>query len=736
MSTATFTVTKDGTAVYTGGNGEWNGGDQHHPVGKWDPGTGLTWATRALLYAPVSFTGMVSITSAYLKIYAHIPASGWHANGSGTNSFVVRRKTADWAENSFGTSGGGENLWGGNGTADTFVGAYYDANTQTTVSLNSDAADATLFTIDITDIVQQWFTGSPNYGVQIQASGEVSSADAIEFYSRESTHKPYIEINYTTNTAPNAPTGLSPTGSALVNSGTSFTAGGTRSDPDSGDYITAYQILVYKDDGTTLVADSGGVATTGTPTTFSRTMSVGAYGANKYYQWKARTRDKASVWGPYSALQRVKLNTVPNTPSSLSTETDTLTPNFSGSFSDPDSGDSMSAVQIEVVRVSDGVTMWSSGDLAASGTNWSKTYAGSTLAWSVSYKFRARVKDSNAAYSSWSSYVTWTTAQPTGPTQSPRTTTAGVAYGGKINDTTPDLTISYSEAFTDHEIYVYSNQAGTNQVFSSLPAAYGSTTSKVVTVTTTLTNGAIYYWKARVFIASSSTWSQWSGFASGQSGNLASKFYINALPTSPTSVVARNDSSTPAMQRASDGVYIVTTTTPYLEATFNDPDVGAYGDTPSARIVEIYNDSTGVLVHSSENLNPTYTIPMAYTVPAATLSYETTYKMRWRFQDNSDTYGSWSSYVKFKPTQVSTVGSVTPSGVVSSPSFDIGWTFSSPGGKAQEQYRVEITDANGATVYDSGVVHSSASTHTLPGGYLINASDYTISVTTLDTDGI
>lgn len=732
-STGTWRITKDGTGVVSGGGGQWNGGDQHHPIGKWDPGTGLSWVTRALLYAPINFSGMTSIVSAQLYIHKHL-ASPWHASGNGDNTFEIGRLTADWSESSFGTSGGGENLWGGNGTADTFV-AGNTTNTRT-FTLNSDNTENQLVPIDITDIVTDWFNGAPNYGMRLRASSEGSSADAIEIYSRENANYPYVSITYETNTAPNAPTGLSPTGNALIHTGTVFTAGGTRSDPDAGDYITAYQIQVFKDDAVTLVQDTGGVGVSGTPTTFSASLSVGGYGANKYYQWRARTRDKGSVWGPYSALQRVKLNTVPNVPTSLSVVNDTLTPTMSGSFSDPDSGDTMTAVQIQVFRTSDGATMWDSGDIAASGASWAKVYGGSALAWSTGYQFRARVKDSNAAYSGWSGYVYWTTAQPAGPTQSPRTTTAGVPYGGKINDTTPDLTITYPENFTDHEIYVYSNQAGTNLFFSSLPSAYAATTSKVVTLPT-VSPGVTYYWKARVFIASTSTWSQWAGFVSGQSGNLSSAFYVNTLPSAPINVVARNDVNSVPLRRTSDGVYIVTTITPLLEAEYTDVDLGPYGDLPSARQIEIYNDATSALVHSNENLAPTYTVPMAYSVPAATLAFETTYKVRWRFQDNSDTYGSWSPYMRFKCTQPSTVGSVTPSGTVSSPAFTATWSASSPGGKAQGKYQLAIKRvSDDVTVYDTGEVVSSVESHDVPAGHLINATDYAIEVTTVDTDGV
>lgn len=817
MATKTFNVSKQMMVSHNTGHA--NPGDLHIPIGRWDSGTGLSWNGRATLYAPVNFSGMVAINEARLYLRAHWTA-GWHAHGTSTATLRCKRKTDDWSETSHGSTAAVDELWGGDGTDVVGTGlASFDGTSEENFG---NLTEGNWYDIPITEIVDKWFTGSANYGVMLyNETSETNDSFGKEFYSRHvSGSIPYIWVDYSTNTAPNPPVNLSPTGNEIRHTGTTVTCSGTRSDPDSGDYIHAYRIQVFKDDGVTLVADSGKIIPGGTPTTFSRNMSIGANPTNAFYKWKGKTWDKENESSSYSSLQRFKLNTAPNTPStgSMSVEVDTLTPVLSGPFSDPDPNDTMSQVQIEVVRTSDSVVMWSSGDLAATGSSWSKTYSGTALAWSTQYKFRARVKDSNGSYSSWSGYVTWTTAQPTGPTQSPRTSTAGVAYGGKINDTTPDLTITYSENFTDHEIFVYSDAAATNQVFSSAPAPYTATTSKVVTCTTVLTNGATYYWKARVFIQSSGTWSQWAGFVTGQSGNLSSHFYVNALPTAATDIRARSDAGGELITRSSDGIYIVTRTIPQLEADYSDPDIGTYGDAPSARSIEIYNNSTGSLVHSSEDLAPTWTIPMKYfpgtisganttlaalasagatnlkvtsvtsmavndfilvgaagsatlervqitsvgtsgsggtginITPAinydhanaeavreivAVLANETTYKMRWRFQDNSDTYGSWSSYVVFKVTQPSAVGSLTPNTTVTSPAFTATWSHTSPGSKAQGTYQLTITrDSDSEVVYDTGEVVSSAESHAVPGGFLTNGTAYTIAVDVVDTDGV
>lgn len=734
MATKTFTVTKQFMADTVSGNA--NSGDLHVVIGAW---AANSYVTRANLYAPVSFSGMTGINSARLYLRANAPASGFHAKGTSTADINARRKTADWSEANTSVSEFG---WGGD--YDDRVEANFAGQISGDGIPMGSLTDGTWYYIPITGIVQAWFNGSANYGVMVyNDSSESSSSFAKQFYSRHSSgNQPYIWIDYNTNTAPNAPVSLTPTGNAVVHTGTTITYSGTRSDPDSGDYISGVDFELFKDDGTTKIYDFAW-GLTGVPTTFSRAISLpSGYKGNTYYKWRARTKDKEGVYGPFSALQRFKANTVPNVPSSLDEETDTLTPTFSGGYSDPDPSDGMTGTEIEVYNNSTGALMWDSGTFTTSGTSWSKIYAGSALAWNTTYKWRARVKDSNGAYSSFSAYRTFTTAQPAGPTLSPRTTTAGVSYGGKQNSTTPTLTITYTESFKNHEVYVYTSTTNSSGVkIPTTTVAYSFTGGADYALATTktqvpsaLTRGNTYFWKARVKL-NDGTWTQFGGM-SGTA--VVAKFYINALPTAPTELTALNASTQQgAVVRDSDGVHIVTTVTPFLEAVYNDPDLAAYNDLPSARKIEIYDDTTGALVHTNENLSPSYTDPMAYAVPASVLAMETTYKVRWQFQDNSDVYGAWSSYLRFKCTQPSALASVTPTGSITSPSFTVAWSHTSPGGKAQGKYRVQIVrDSDDVIVYDTGYVASSTESHVVPGGYLKNSTAYTVNVEALDTDNL
>jgi hypothetical protein len=182
---------------------------------------------------------------------------------------------------------------------------------QASLTLSSGVTDGTWYSVDITGIVNDWKNGALNLGLILINSNDTDYHDGVEFYSREkgSAYRPYVVLTTSSNTAPNAPTGLAPTGDATVSSlKPTFT--GTFSDPNAGDSLTAYQILLYADDGTTLIWDSGSVG--GIGTTFSRTYSGPALSYNTFYKWKARTRDSALAYGPYSSLQRFQ--TVNDTP--------------------------------------------------------------------------------------------------------------------------------------------------------------------------------------------------------------------------------------------------------------------------------------------------------------------------------------------------------------------------------------------------------------------------------------
>ena len=682
MAVKTFPVSASLPVNLTGEN---NPGDLHLPLGRWHAGTGLTWATRVLLKAAISFSGMTAINEARIYLYQHT-AAGWHAKGLNTATISARRKTADWSEASGGDSTATNETWGGSG--DHLVESSYAAQASGDFANVTDAADGTLVAITITELVRAWHAGSPNYGILlINASSETDPDVAKEFYSRRTAGKvPYFWIDYSTNTPPNAPTNLSPTASAVRHTGRTITFSGSRSDPDSGDYITAYNIALYTDAGDFLGGNTP-YETSGTPTTFSRAVTLPAgYNANAYYKWKARTRDRAGAWGPYSALQRFRPNTVPNTPTGLAVDTDTLTPTFSGGFSDPDAGsivhtgDDLAAIEIEVtLNVSPYTSKWISGEIAKSGSTWSQVYGGSALAWSTTYRYRVRVKDALGGWSAFSAWISFTTTQPTGPDNlTPRSLTA------KQNTLTPTLTVGHSAQFRNEQIEVRTSAGAGALLWSKAwdGVDYANTNTKARTYAgTALAWGGTYYWRAQVELTDGSVtgWSAWQ------------PFYVNALPTAPT-VTIESDSGA-AFTRPSDGMTIVTDSTPVIRAPFSDPDQAQFGDAASARQVELRRADT-LAAHTGY---PKTTGTGDTDTVGTPLTADVTYEARVGFRDDAaqpaGTY-VFSAWKQFRYSAAPTAALVAPpnGGAITDANPVLDWSFAGSGGKAQRSYRVEIFD--------------------------------------------
>lgn len=524
----------------------------------------------------------------------------------------------------------------------------------------------------------------------------------------------FIANYQSANVAPNAPTSLSPSGSAVVSSGTAPVLSGTRSDPD-GDNMTYVQIIVYRDNGTTVVYDSGKVSDTGT--TFARTVTLP--NSHEHFKWKARTWDSEGLAGPYSAQQRFYANAVPSTPSAPNVTTDTLTPLIDGSFTD--SGDTLAAVQIEVTdNASPYTSRWASGDITksgASGSSWNQTYAGSALSYGGSYRARYRVKDSHGAYSSWSAWKTFTLTQPAGPSNlTPRTQTP------RLTDLTPDLSIAHSALFQNDEIQVYAANSLTSTLLwnkAKEGADYTDTLGPVVRTYagTALTDGQTVYWRARIELADG-TDTLWSPLYPIQ---------FNAAPSIPTGLEPT-------------GGEVLSTLTPDLLATFADPDPG---DTPLNADIEVQRVSDSAAMWTS-NANTGFNADGVVTYAGTALVYETQYRWRVRFRDAAGLVGAYSAWNVFKVSQAPSASGVTPVGgaAVSESTPTLDWTFSSPGGKAQQAFRVRLFDkgptganyADEELVHDSGFLTSTATQYDVPFGILLDDHDYRWELTVRDTD--
>lgn len=169
-------------------------------------------------------------------------------------------------------------------------------------------------------------------------------------YVRVTQHLLSVDVD---DPIPNAPTGLTPTGTVPTDRPTfagDYSQGG-------GGAMAGVQVLVYANDEITLVWDSGDQAVTGTHWVYGST-SLPQLTQGQTYKWKARNKDDSGNWGPYSTFQSVKPNSDPTTPTNLDPtggETvNTLTPTLTWQHNDPDT-DGQKAAQYEIRRNADDV---------------------------------------------------------------------------------------------------------------------------------------------------------------------------------------------------------------------------------------------------------------------------------------------------------------------------------------------------------------------------------------------
>jgi len=294
MAQRTFTINTDALVALVGATSLGAGKDQHLPIGLHGGG----YLLRSLAKFNLDFSGVVSIN--YARLY--LRASSYHIACGASAGLQVKRVTSSWSE---GTRGADE-VWYGDNAVEWSNQPSSTTSGQATDSSFGRTANVWEY-IDITSIVDAWRTGSTNYGVLLQAISEGSTAYATGFYSRESSYDPYILIDYTTNTAPNAPTLNSPATASILGD-TTPDLKFTLTDPQS-DTMTKYEILIDNNSGfgspevdaTVNGSFASGVQQTYTPSALNR---------GETYYWKVRAYD-GSLWGNYSSSRYFTINSLP-----------------------------------------------------------------------------------------------------------------------------------------------------------------------------------------------------------------------------------------------------------------------------------------------------------------------------------------------------------------------------------------------------------------------------------------
>jgi hypothetical protein len=707
MASTQIFCTKDASA-HQESNG-WSGWDDHHPVGT--AANNNTW--RCFLYFPISFTGWTGINSATLWLRGHESAGLSHIISNQTRSMVINRMTADWGE---GTDRG-ENVWSTNElwTWNNRANAYSLINETQTPTISGGITHGDWYSFDVTDIVRDWFDGvGPNYGFIIRASTEADGQIGLHFYARDvgENFRPYLIIDYDTNTAPDAPTGLSPNTFALVNSLTP-TLVGTRSDIDSGDYISAFQIKLYDNALGDLIWDSGTLLTTGTPTTFSKVYAGPSLEGGTVYKWHARTRDKGGLWGPYASTVTFTTNTPPDPPYLTVIEKPmddltTLNPTISVTHRDNDASDTkMYGYTVNVYD--NGVLHWGSGDIDTSSSPIATLllpYGGPALSWGHEYDVRARTKDAAGVWGATSINLRIRTHEtgvpiPVDPILNEQIAALVPTFQAQKQDDV-DTIVSY-------QIILYDVTANSQQIWDSGVLTTGITNGSAISKVydgTALQYNRTYSWKIRV-----------TGQIGGTSSYTALQTFVTPVDSSAPFVNLPTPNNSPTNQNVTS---LTPTITGGRSTNFTDYNIQLYpaSSTSSSLGTPIWD--SGTLTQASAA-----TFSKVYNGPS--LSWGTTYKVRVRV--GSPTLGAWSGLTAF------TIDSAGQA-VATAPADNAWLTTATPAfsgttavGDLAIARRVRVFDADtGTLIWDSGDLSqgssSTLSSVTYAGTALAGGKDY------------
>lgn len=300
MPSTTLTCNKDARIAETSDLGA--GASDYLPVGLYSG-----YKYRALLGFSGFSASWVSITSAVL----HIRTSSQYYVAFGSDPDIkVLRLTSSWSEgSSVSLSGSNAVTWSNQPSATATNQATKDVTT----------SENTWVTVDITDLMQDALAAGVFYGIRIMANSESSSADVTEFYAREyGSYDAYIDVDYTTNTAPSAPTVSAPTASQIVTPTPTITFAHNDSD---GDSLLKYDLQVSTDstfasvthfNGSLLTAGISGDTVTGT---YGTTWAGTALTRGTTYYVRARTYSDAGILtaGAWSAARAFVANSLPTT---------------------------------------------------------------------------------------------------------------------------------------------------------------------------------------------------------------------------------------------------------------------------------------------------------------------------------------------------------------------------------------------------------------------------------------
>lgn len=522
--------------------------------------------------------------------------------------FYLERSTASPAptENSeerrdfVSTSGPASSEWDG-GTTDTanrgeYIGAPSN-NDWITVTMPVALAQWWYSHREVTAL---WLIAKASDG----AGGYAESTTArrvVVCTAQSTTGKPYAELEWEPNTAPDQPVDLSPEADSVVGSdnGTQLAVAARYSDPD-GDVSSAYQVQAYPD---TATDDIPGAVLTGQDRTIGALTASGSWRSTLLTGLPARTWIKfryrfwdGKAWSPWSLLRRVKTAYLPSVVNP-SQSAGTTSPVFGDAITSGDPAGEYATAYEDVVyqdTPAGVLTKWASGKIAIGGnpTRVERTYTGDALTTGQVYRRKRRL---------WNKDGVPTTPDEQWPTTAVSisftpSAAAGVQikYGGtyldaslKIDSLTPTLNVSDPNGnnIDQARLRAYVNGA---VVYETALTSFAAAASHDFVIPAGYLNWDTEpTFDAAIRISGASSL---GAFGDQQQG------HMNSRPGAPTPVTVAPAASELVVQR-SDGVWVSTSARPLVRFPFvdRDRDLGYTAETATLRDVEIRNSSYALI---------------------------------------------------------------------------------------------------------------------------------------------
>jgi len=652
MPVKNLPVKKENSTLLDGGStAKGNGADRHIPVGL----AGGSDLYRGFLKFSLNWSGVYQIKKAVLVVKS---TDEVHLSFGAGPTLEVQRVSEYWAE-----AGGSEGNWivsgknnaihpGPSVTGSTYTGGPWGTGT------------GTYRRIDITTLVDAWApstvltstgaagSGNDNHGLRLKSPDEGTTADRYEVYGSRAAQagkRPYIELTYSDNHPPNAPTVTSPESDdpAIVASSRAdrLPIDFLFSDPDATDTCTAVAVEVYGDGATDGSPGTRIARLTATPTALGPLNSYRAtltttnedsgqtLSPRTNMRYRVATRDNERAWSPWTSLAdgRFYLAYTVAAPSQLYMDPLTDDPHIYGSLATNDTSDYITGAEVEVYRdtAAGSTTLWAPGTqgIGGSSTRVDMTYAGESLKNLETVRWRLRLVNRDGVAGEWSPWQYTKVYSTTGPdAMSPIDTST------KLTSRTADLTIAHSAAFDGYRWRLYRNGS---VIYDSGETAMTSGTSATVNPPADLLSwgdgsdeDVPLEWEAQIRVTAVGAYGDWSPRYA---------IRVNALPGASISLA----SELSAYDYVDDS-------TPTFSTPYENPDQEAYNEWPRARVLEVRESTTtggaypahdGTLLRSQAQRHADTAITTEVTLDTA-MTADTEYEVRARFADDADAIAS------------------------------------------------------------------------------------------------